>query len=180
MAGKLIVLTGPSGVGKGTLRKRILQARPDIRETVSVTTREMRPGETEGQDYFFVSRHRFLEMIQHDEFIEWTEYAGNCYGTPKHQLLTEDQTILMEIEVQGALNIKQIFPDARLIFVAPPSLLTLEARIRGRNTNDETDIERRLEVARLELQEQDKFDCVVINDELERCTEQILMLLSSH
>lgn len=170
-SGLIIVLAGPSGVGKGTLCARLLKQFPGLQGSVSVTTRPKRPQEQEGIDYYFVNHTEFDRMVAAEELVEWAEFAGNCYGTPKAHLqktLDAGNAMLLEIEVQGALQIRKLFGErAFLIFVAPPSLEALEARLRGRNTNDEADIQRRLGWAETELSLQDEFDSVIINDNLD-------------
>lgn len=178
--GTMIVLTGPSGVGKGVLRQCIATALPGLKASVSVTTRPMRPGEADGVDYFFVTSQRFQEMIAQGDLLEWAEFAGHYYGTPKSGLqhaMDQGSSILLEIEVQGALQVKQLFPQAHLIFVAPPSMEALEARLRERNTNDEADIQARLAQASEELAAKDQFDIVLINDDLSECQETLLQLI---
>ncbi len=180
-SGSLLVLTGPSGVGKGSLRVFLSKQMPWLKESVSATTRAQRPGEEDGVDYFFVSRTDFEQMIADNALIEWAEFAGNYYGTPKaffENTLAQGNSILLEIEVQGALNIKRLFPQAHLIFIEPPSLEALEARLRNRNTNDEADIQRRLETARSELAQKSQFDYVVMNDVLENCQEELTALIT--
>lgn len=178
--GVLIVLTGPSGVGKGVLRKQIAEEMPWLKESVSVTTRQKRAGEVEGVDYFFASKATFDTMIAENQLIEWAEFAGNYYGTPKQfveQTLVQGFSLLLEIEVQGALAIKTLFPEAHLIFIAPPSLQELEARLRNRDTDTNEDIQRRLQAAADELAQQSLFDTVIINDNLEHCTKALVSLI---
>lgn len=179
-SGVLIVLTGPSGVGKGTLRHLIAKEMPWLKESISATTRPKRPSETEGVEYYFVSRERFDDMVRNDELIEWAEYAGNLYGTPKkpiEEALAQGTSLLLEVEVQGALRIRELFPKTILIFIAPPSLEALESRLRDRNTNTEEDIQRRLAWAKKELAQQPLFDHVLVNDTLETCKQMLESLL---
>ncbi len=167
--GRLFVISGPSGVGKGTLVSRLAEE-PGIWVSVSATTRDPRPGEVDGSDYFFMDRDAFLDKAAAKGFIEWAEYSGNCYGTPKDTVeehLEAGEDVILEIEVQGALQIKEQLPEARLVFVLPPSLEVLEERLRGRGTETEEVIQRRLATARLELDEKMKYDYQLVNDDLD-------------
>ncbi len=133
--GKLIVLTGPSGVGKGTLLRSLLKRHPDLYLSISVTTRAPRPGEVHGKDYYFVSRSTFKRMVANGELLEWAEFAGNGYGTPRdpvEEQIRQGKWVILEIELQGARQIRQTFPEALRIFILPPSLPELEYRIRSR------------------------------------------------
>ncbi|NES83829.1 MAG: guanylate kinase [Moorea sp. SIO2B7] len=168
-AGKLIVLTGPSGVGKGTLVRSLLARHPQIYLSVSATTRKPRSGEIEGRDYYFITRQEFDAMINNGQLLEWAEYAGNYYGTPcqkVEQQINQGQLVLLEIEVLGARKIKQTFPDALRLFILPPSLEELERRLRGRGNDSEEAIIRRLKRAKEELAASDEFDIQIINDDL--------------
>ncbi len=167
--GNLIVLTGPSGVGKGTLKMYLGRKYPWLQESISVTTRAMRPGEVDGVDYFFVDRERFQQLIETNELIEWAEYAGNGYGTPRHfvqEMLEKGQSVLLEIDTQGALQIKASYPEAILIFIEPPDLATLEVRLRGRKTNSDEEIKIRLKHAEAELALKSHFNHHIVNDNL--------------
>ena len=169
--GTLTVITGPSGVGKGTLVQRLLARHPSIWLSVSATTRAPREGECEGESYFFHSRERFDALVQAGGLLEWAEFAGNCYGTPRapvEQRLQEGRPVLLEIELEGARQVRGSFPKAVQIFLAPPSFEELERRIRGRGTDAEEAIQRRLLRAREELSAQCEFDAVVVNDDLEQ------------
>lgn len=173
--GRLFVISGPSGVGKGTLVS-LLKDDPGIWVSVSATTRPPRPGEADGVDYFFMSRSDFLEKAAADGFIEWAEYSGNCYGTPKDKVrehLDAGANVILEIEVQGALQVKEKFPDAQLIFVMPPSLEALEERLRGRGTESEEVIQRRLDTAKVELEEKMKYDYQLVNDDLDEAFQKL-------
>lgn len=175
--GILIVLTGPSGVGKGTLRRFLADRLPALKTSISVTTRPMRPGEVNGVDYYFVSRERFQAMIAENELLEWAEYAGNYYGTPRtmvEQTLERGESLILEIEVQGALQICDLFPDARLIFIEPPSLEELAHRLRNRQTNTEEDIKLRLAQAEVELQQKTRFNHVIQNNNLAEAEANLL------
>lgn len=175
-AGKLIVLTGPSGVGKGTLLRSLLQRHPELYLSVSSTTRQPRPGEVEGVHYYFVSRDKFEQAIAAGELLEWAEYAGNYYGTPRaavERQLQLGQSVILEIEVVGAKKIRDTFPTALLIFILPPSFAELEQRIRLRGQDSEEAIARRLARAKTELDAADEFDVQIVNDDLEIALQQI-------
>ena len=169
--GTLTVIAGPSGVGKGTLVQRLLERHPRIWVSVSATTRAPREGEREGESYFFHSRDRFDALVQEGGLLEWAEFAGNCYGTPRapvEQRLQEGRPVLLEIELEGARQVRGSFPQALQIFLAPPSFEELERRIRERGTDAEDAIHRRLMRAREELSAEGEFDAVVINNDLEQ------------
>ena len=169
--GTLTVITGPSGVGKGTLVQRLLARHPSIWVSVSATTRAPRQGECEGESYFFHSRDRFDALVKEGGLLEWAEFAGNCYGTPRapvEQRLQEGRPVLLEIELEGARQVRRSFPEAVQIFLAPPSFEELERRIRSRGTDAEEAIQRRLLRAREELNAQGEFDAVVVNADLEQ------------
>jgi guanylate kinase len=175
--GLLIVLSGPSGVGKGTVRKAVF-SQPDIRfeYSISATSRSMRPGEREGIDYFFKSREQFEKMIQDEELLEYTEYVGNYYGTPVEyvkQTLEEGKDVFLEIEVEGAKQIRDKFPDGLFIFLIPPSLSELQNRIRIRGTESDELISSRMQVAVEELKMMNLYDYVVENDKVEHAVEKI-------
>jgi guanylate kinase len=168
-AGKLIVVTGPSGVGKGTLLRSLIQRHPELYFSISATTRQPRPGEIEGQHYYFVTRDKFEQMVAADELLEWAEYAGNCYGTPRWQVqqqIQQGRIVILEIEVVGARKINQTFPTALRIFILPPSLAELERRIRDRGQDTEEAIARRLTQAKAEINAADEFDVQMVNDDL--------------
>lgn len=170
-AGKLIVLTGPSGVGKGTLLRIILQRHPELYLSISATTRQPRPGEIDGQHYYFVSRDKFNQMIAEDEFLEWAEYAGNYYGTPRgavERQIQLGQSVILEIELVGARKIHKTFPSALRIFIMPPSLAELENRMRGRGQDSEEAIAKRLSRAKAEIEAANEFDIQIVNDDMEK------------
>lgn len=175
--GLLFVLSGPSGVGKGTVRKAIMQANNlNLNYSVSVTTRKPRENEVDGVDYFFISRQQFQNMIANDELIEWAEYVGNYYGTPVkyvNDMLYQGKDVLLEIEVQGAMQVKQRFPEAIFIFLVPPSLSELQNRIKGRGTETNDSIHSRMAVAKDEIELMDQYDYVVQNDQVEKACERV-------
>lgn len=177
LPGLLVVLAGPSGVGKGTVRGRVFEQLPDARLSVSATTRPARPGEEPGVHYHFVDREDFERRIEGDELLEWAEYVGNLYGTPLKEVQDEiaaGRVVFLDIEVQGALQVKLRVPDALMIFLVPPSWDELERRLRDRGTEDESTMRQRLQIAREELAQQDRFDVVIVNEDLERCAEEVL------
>lgn len=174
--GRLIVLTGPSGVGKGTLLRSLLQRHPELYLSVSVTTRPPRPGEVNGKHYYFVSRAEFDRMVVNNELLEWAEFAGNCYGTPRHPVeeqIRQGRWVVLEIELEGARQIRRNFPEALRIFILPPSMPELECRLRSRGQDSEEAIVRRLERARAEIDAASEFDFQVINDDLDKALERI-------
>ena len=174
--GKLIVITGPSGVGKGTLVKSLLQRHPQLRVSTSATTRQPRAGEKDGVDYYFLSKSDFETAIDNQELLEWAEYAGNYYGTPKDRVIEQiaaGNYVLLEIELAGARAIAKIFPSARRIFILPPSIEELEQRIRARGTNTEDSIISRLEIARQEIAASDEFDFKIVNNDFEQAIAQL-------
>ncbi len=176
--GKLIVLTGPSGVGKGTLLRSLLQRHPELYLSVSATTRQPRPGEIDGQHYYFVSRDKFEQMVSAGELLEWADYAGNYYGTPRTPVERQvqlGQSVILEIEVVGARKIHHTFPTALRLFVLPPSLAELEQRIRGRGQDSEEAIARRLSRAKAEIDAADEFDVQIVNDDM----DQALLLIEA-
>lgn len=168
--GRLIVLTGPSGVGKGTLLKSLLQRHPELYLSISATTRLPRPGEIDGQHYYFVTRDEFEKMLQAGELLEWAEYAGNYYGTPfapVEQQIQQGRLVILEIELVGARKIHDTFKSALRIFILPPSVEELEQRLRSRGQDSEEAIAKRLSCAKAELDAADEFDLQVVNDDLE-------------
>lgn len=167
---RLTVITGPSGVGKGTLVSRLLARHPRIWLSVSATTRAPRAGEVEGQSYFFLGREAFEQQVAAGGFLEWAEFAGNLYGTPRgpvEEQLAAGRPVLLEIELEGARQVRHSFPAGVQVFIKPPSFEELERRIRGRGTDSEEAIARRLERARVELAAEAEFDAALVNGDLE-------------
>jgi len=162
----LIVVSGPAGSGKGTVLKKLTEMSDNFAYSVSATTRAPRPGEVDGVNYYYLTREEFEENIKKDALIEYTEYCGNYYGTisSKVKEALKDKNVILEIEVEGAMNVKRKFPDAVLILLLPPDFKTLEARLRGRGTESEDVIKRRLERARIEIGFFEKYDYVVLNE----------------
>lgn len=180
--GKLLVISGPSGAGKSTVVARAIEGRDDICFSTSVTTRDPRPGEVDGREYFFISFERFREMVENDELLEHAEYVANRYGTPRsyvNKRLEEGLNVLLDIEVQGARQVRRKMPEAVLIFIAPPSLEELERRLRGRNTDSESAIEGRLIRARQEFQEADFYDYLIVNDDVERAAAKLSAIIEA-
>lgn len=177
--GKLIVISGASGVGKGTVVKAMMARRQDLFFSVSATTRPPRPGEVDGRDYYFVTRETFEAMIARGEMLEYDEHAKNYYGTPKAQVEEKQKKghVLLDIEPNGAKNVKNNYPEAVLVFVMPPSVEELERRLRGRNDTPEDQIAIRMERAKWEMDQRTWYDHVVVNDNAERCAEEILALI---
>lgn len=180
--GKIFVLTGPSGVGKGTVVQGLLKKVENIYLSVSASTREKREGEKEGINYFFKSKEEFEKMIKEDEFLEWAEFAGNYYGSPKFQInnyLSCGKDILLEIEVQGAKQIKLKCPDAILLFLAPPSFEALEERLIKRQTESLDKVKIRLKKAKEEMKEVSLFNYLVINDKLDEAIENVTSIIKA-
>jgi len=178
--GLVVVISGPSGVGKGSVHAGLHGVLTDLEVSVSATTRAPRPGETDGVAYHFVDDAAFDRLVAADELLEWAEYAGNRYGTPRAPLddaVRRGRTVLLEIEVQGALQVRARLPEALQIFLVPPSFEELERRLRDRGTEDDATMQARLEVARQEMGAQDRFDHVVVNDDLDRCTREVARLI---
>ena len=173
---KIFVFSGASGVGKSSALKRVMEAREDLRFSVSATTRKPRPGEVDGVHYLFVTKERFEQMIEDREMLEYDAHHENLYGTPRNQLLGEKHVVL-DIEPNGAFQVKRNYPDAALIFVTPPSLEELERRLRGRGDTPEEQIEVRMARAKWEIAQSDHYDYVVLNDDLDRCVAEILDII---
>ncbi len=180
--GKLIVFSAPSGTGKSTIARQVLERIPTLRFSVSATTRQKRAGEIEGVNYYFLSKEEFEERIQAGGFIEHEFFFGNHYGTlldRTHAVIDSGANILLDLDVKGALNLKKIFPDnSLLLFIKPPDMEVLKKRLQGRESEDEASLNVRLERARLELAYADQFDKVVVNDDLEAAVESITAIIT--
>ncbi len=179
-AGKLIVVSGPSGAGKSTVIRKMMAGREDIRFSVSATTRAPRDGEGDGKDYFFLTREQFEQMIREGAFLEHAQYVGNYYGTPAAPVLENLKngiSVILDIEVQGASNVRRAMPEAVTVFLAPPSFEALETRLRGRGLDSEEKIRQRLERAREEYSEIPKYDYIVINDDVNEAAEELAAIL---
>jgi guanylate kinase len=180
-AARLTVLSGPSGVGKGSVVAEIRRHHPSVWLSVSVTTRPPRPGEEHGKQYFFVSRGEYDAMVAAGDLLEHAEFAGNGYGTPRRPVeerLAAGLPALLEIELQGARQVRDAMPDAQFVFLAPPSWDELVRRLVGRGTEDESTIRRRLDAAVVELAAEKEFDVTVVNDHVERAATELVELLS--
>jgi len=180
--GKVIVISGPSGVGKGTVVKELISSNNQCALSISATTRAPREGEADGVSYIFLTKEEFQRRIDSNEMLEYAEYCHNLYGTPKDYVLKsveQGKNIILEIEVQGALNVKDIIPQAVTVFVMPPSMAELERRLRGRGTEKEEVIQQRLKTAVEEIKQSPKYDYVVINDTVEQCVSDITSIINS-
>ena len=179
---KLIIITGPSGVGKGTVVKELLDRNKDIWLSISATTRNPRIGEKDGENYYFISDEKFKDMIDKKEFLEWAQFAGNYYGTPLssvNEKIEKGFIVLLEIEVEGAKQIKEKFPEALSIFLLPPSKAELEKRIRNRGTEKEEAIDRRLSRANYEIASSDQFDFVLTNHDVDETVKEVFKIIKS-
>lgn len=176
MKKKLFVLSGSSGVGKGTVINGFLKRNPSFSLSISCTTRKMRPGEAEGVNYFYLTREEFEKSIKNNEFLEWAEFAQNLYGTKRafvEKCLNNGKDLILEVETIGALKVKDQMPDAVLIFIAPPSFEELEHRLRNRHTEDEATIQKRLSAVREEIERAKKYDYTIVNDKVETAIEKL-------
>ena len=178
--GRLFVISGASGVGKSTVLKQVMAARQDLSFSVSATTRAPRPGEQDGVHYYFISKDAFLRMIEEDSFLEYNAHMDNYYGTPKTQLEEKliSGSVILDIEPNGAFNVRKNRPDAVLIFIAPPSMTELEKRLRNRGDTSDEQIQMRLQRAQWEMEQRLQYDHVVVNDQVETCVEQILKIIA--
>jgi guanylate kinase len=177
---RVFVITGPSGVGKGTLIRGLMERLPELELSVSATTRAPRPGEQDGVDYHFLTREEFDRRIAQGDFVEHADYAGRRYGTLRSELdgrLAEGVPVVLEIEVQGARQVRAAMPEAVQVFIAPPSLAALRTRLVGRGTDDQEEVARRLEVAEQELTAQPEFAHVVVNDRLDDALEKLVAII---
>jgi len=179
---KLIVVSGPSGVGKSTVLKKVMERRSNICFSVSATTRPIRPGEIDGKHYFFLNREQFQDMIDQDLLLEYAEYVGNFYGTPEHAVndaLSNGNDVIMDIEVQGAVNVKKKRQDAALIFLAAPSFEELERRLTQRGDTSLELCKSRLERARYEYSQAHLYDYIVVNDDVDTAANEILSIIAA-
>ena len=182
MRGTLLIFSGPSGVGKGTVVKELRRRSDKIRLSVSATTRAPRPEDVEGVTYYFKTMEEFEAMIDRDEFLEYAVYTGNCYGTPAgpvDEMLDAGCDVVLEIEVQGALQVMERRPDAVSVFIAAPSFAELERWLKGRGDTSGSDLEHRLQTARIEYTLAPKYDYIVVNDRVERCADEIMAILAA-
>lgn len=169
MKNRLFVISGSSGVGKGTVIKEFLAKHPEFKLSISCTTRGKREGEVHGENYFFLTKDEFKKCVENEDFLEWAEFSGNHYGTRKsfvEDCLKNGDNLILEIDTKGALNVKKIMPEAVLIFIDPPSLEELESRLRGRHTETEEAIQKRLASIKLEMENSKHFDYKIVNDEI--------------
>ena len=178
--GKLFIISGASGVGKSTVLSRVMAARDDLRFSVSATTRAPRPGEVEGQSYYFVTHEKFQDMIAQNEFVEYDAHMDNYYGTPEGQLNEKLETgsVILDIEPNGAFAVRNRRADATLIFIAPPSMEELQRRLVGRGDTSPEQVAVRQERAQWEMEQMAKYDYVVVNDQVETCADRILKIIA--
>lgn len=180
---KLFVISGPSGAGKGTLVTRVREVRSDLGLTVSATTREPRAGEIDGVNYYFLTDDEFTSRVEAGDFIEWAQVHDHRYGTLASEVdrnLSTGQSLILEIDVQGALAVKERFPEAVLIFIEPPSLDVLKERLIGRGSETPESLALRLHTAEGEMQLRDRYDEIVVNDDLDRATDELIAVLDAH
>lgn len=180
--GNLIVISGPSGAGKGTLVSRLVERIPDAWVSVSATTRSPRPGEVEGVHYFFMDEAHFKRVVEEGGFLEWAHVHGHSYGTMRASVedaIAQGKQVILEIDVQGALQVRQAMPDAHLIFIEPPSMEELERRLRGRGTETDEVVRQRMNTAKVELAKKMEYDVRVVNDDLARATDELVSIIDS-
>lgn len=178
--GKLIVISAPSGCGKSTVVGKLMAQRSNLRFSISATTRKPREGEVDGKDYFFVSREKFMEMVSEDAFLEHAVYVDNCYGTPRKALddmLESGLDVILDIDVQGAFQIREKRPDALLVFLLPPSFEALEQRLISRGKDSMEVIKNRLVTARWECEQAEEFDYRIVNDDVERAVSEFSSII---
>lgn len=180
--GRLIVLSGPSGAGKGTVLKKYLQLDTNSVASISATTRLPRVGEQEGVDYYYITKERFEEMIAQGDILEHNNYNGNYYGTPRSKVeekLAEGKNVVLEIDINGGRQIRELWKDTLLIFMAPPSLTELEKRLRARGTENEETINNRMAIAKYELSNAVSYDYIILNDEIELCAQRLNIIIQA-
>lgn len=180
--GILFILSGPSGVGKGTVRKELFERKTELRYSISMTTRDIRPGEVDGVDYFYKTNEEFEKLIAGGKLLEYAKFVNNYYGTPKDyvvETLDKGHDVFLEIEVQGAMQVKENFPEGVFIFLFPPSLDELKNRIVNRGTEKEDVILNRLKEARNEIEMMDSYDYVVVNDDVEKAVEKVQSIIQA-
>ena len=181
--GNLLVVSGPAGAGKGTLVSRLSDRVSDVWVSVSATTRAPRPGEIDGVHYFFYDEAQFDRAIAEGGMLEWAHVHGHRYGTPRatvEEKMAEGRQVVLEIDVQGAFQIREMIPAAKLIFIEPPSLEVLEARLRGRGTEDDAEVRRRMKTAEVELSRKMEYDVQLVNDDLDQATEALVDLVNAY
>ncbi|MED9873468.1 MAG: guanylate kinase [Eggerthellaceae bacterium] len=180
--GNLFVISGPSGTGKGTLLSKVIERIPDAWVSVSATTRNPRPGEEEGIHYYFLDKDHFLELVNNDGFLEWAKVHDNYYGTLKESVLNHmkaGEQVILEIDVQGAFQVRNAIPEAHLVFIEPPSLEELERRLRSRGTESDDVISSRMKTAEVELAQKMEYDIQVVNDDLEQAVDELTAVINS-
>ena len=183
LPGKLIVISAPSGSGKTTIAKEVLSRNPNLKLSVSATTRPKRAGEVDGKDYFFLTQEGFKRRLEAGDFVEWEEMYGDYYGTLKSEVdcaLTGGQSVVFDVDVKGGLSIKKHFPGALLIFIRPPSVEALKARLVNRKTENPVTLRRRLDRVSMEMDLGKKFDHEVVNDDLDRAVHEVQSLVEQH
>jgi guanylate kinase len=179
--GEIIAVSAPSGGGKTTIAKKILEHHPELIFSVSATTRPKRENETEGKEYYFITEAEFKDKIDKGEFVEWEKFYDYYYGTFKNHIddnINESRSVLVEIDVKGALSIKRIYPDSHLVYIMPPSYRELIRRLKNRKTETEKDLNKRIERAKMELSQKDKFDYIVVNENLNKAISETLVLIN--
>ena len=180
--GEIIAVSAPSGGGKTTIVKKILERFPEIIFSISATTRPKRDNEVEEQEYFFISEKEFKDKIESSEFVEWEKFYDYYYGTFKKYIddnINEGKSVLLEIDVKGALSIKKIYPDSHLLYIMPPSYDELVRRLKNRKTETEVDLNKRIERTKMELSQKDKFDYIIVNENLNKAISETLILINN-